>query len=108
MHTHHKSSDPVATIGLDIGKNTFHLVRGAAFLTRNGPGWLSVRQQHFRAGNSRGYRASSASSLQRITEKSAAEPFDGGAPGRSHQAFGYAGRTLRAPERPTHRLGTAT
>jgi len=26
MHTHHKSSDPVATIGLDIGKNTFHLV----------------------------------------------------------------------------------
>jgi transposase len=23
---HHKSSDPVATIGLDIGKNTFHLV----------------------------------------------------------------------------------
>ena len=26
MHTHLKSSDPVATIGLDIGKNTFHLV----------------------------------------------------------------------------------
>jgi hypothetical protein len=26
MHTNHKSSDPVATIGLDIGKNTFHLV----------------------------------------------------------------------------------
>src|SRR5262249_7841569 len=26
MHTHEKSSDPVATIGLDIGKNTFHLV----------------------------------------------------------------------------------
>jgi len=26
MHTHPKSSDPVATIGLDIGKNTFHLV----------------------------------------------------------------------------------
>ncbi len=26
MHTHQKSSDPVATIGLDIGKNTFHLV----------------------------------------------------------------------------------
>jgi transposase len=28
MHTHHhqRSSDPVATIGLDIGKNTFHLV----------------------------------------------------------------------------------
>jgi hypothetical protein len=24
MHTHQKSSDPVATIGLDIGKNTFH------------------------------------------------------------------------------------
>ena len=23
MHTHQKSSDPVATIGLDIGKNTF-------------------------------------------------------------------------------------
>ena len=26
MHTHLKSSDPVATMGLDIGKNTFHLV----------------------------------------------------------------------------------
>ena len=26
MHTHQQSSDPVATIGLDIGKNTFHLV----------------------------------------------------------------------------------
>ena len=26
MHTHHKPSDPVATIGLDIGKNMFHLV----------------------------------------------------------------------------------
>ena len=26
MHTHQKSSDPVATIGLDIGKNTFRLV----------------------------------------------------------------------------------
>ena len=26
MHTHQKSFDPVATIGLDIGKNTFHLV----------------------------------------------------------------------------------
>ena len=26
MHTHQKSSDPVATIGLDIGKNTFHLL----------------------------------------------------------------------------------
>ena len=26
MHTHQRSSDPVATIGLDIGKNTFHLV----------------------------------------------------------------------------------
>jgi hypothetical protein len=26
MHTHLKSSDPVATIGLDIGKNTFHVV----------------------------------------------------------------------------------
>jgi transposase len=26
MHTHQKSSHPVATIGLDIGKNTFHLV----------------------------------------------------------------------------------
>ena len=36
MHTHQKSSDPVATIGLDIGKNTFHLVgldkRGAIAL----------------------------------------------------------------------------
>jgi hypothetical protein len=26
MHTHQRSSDPVATIDLDIGKNTFHLV----------------------------------------------------------------------------------
>jgi transposase len=26
MHTHQKSSEPVATIGRDIGKNTFHLV----------------------------------------------------------------------------------
>jgi len=26
MHTHQQSSDPIATIGLDIGKNTFHLV----------------------------------------------------------------------------------
>ena len=26
MHTHQQSSDPVATIGLDIGKNTFDLV----------------------------------------------------------------------------------
>ena len=26
MHSHQKSSNPVATIGLDIGKNTFHLV----------------------------------------------------------------------------------
>ena len=25
MHTHQKSSDPVATMGLDIGKNTVHL-----------------------------------------------------------------------------------
>ena len=36
MHTHQKSSDPVATIGLDIGKNTFHVVgldkRGAVAL----------------------------------------------------------------------------
>ena len=43
MHTHQKSSDAVATIGIDIGKNTFHLVgldkRGAIVLrtkvTRN-------------------------------------------------------------------------
>jgi hypothetical protein len=26
MHVHQQSSDPVATIGIDIGKNTFHLV----------------------------------------------------------------------------------
>jgi hypothetical protein len=26
MHAHQQSSDPVATIGLDIGKNTFHLM----------------------------------------------------------------------------------
>ena len=26
MHTHVKSSNPVTTIGLDIGKNTFHLI----------------------------------------------------------------------------------
>jgi hypothetical protein len=26
MHAHRKSSDPVVTIGIDIGKNTFHLV----------------------------------------------------------------------------------
>jgi transposase len=26
MHTHQQSSEPVATIGLDIGKNTFHLL----------------------------------------------------------------------------------
>ena len=26
MHTHQQSCDSVATIGLDIGKNTFHLV----------------------------------------------------------------------------------
>ena len=26
MHTHQNSSNPVATIGIDIGKNTFHLV----------------------------------------------------------------------------------
>ena len=36
MHTHQKSSEPVSTIGLDIGKNTFHLVgldkRGAIAL----------------------------------------------------------------------------
>src|SRR2546430_10221757 len=36
MHTHQKSSDAVATIGIDIGKNTFHLVgldkRGAIVL----------------------------------------------------------------------------
>ena len=36
MHTHQKSSDAVATIGVDIGKNTFHLVgldkRGAIVL----------------------------------------------------------------------------
>ena len=36
MHTHQKSSNPVATIGVDIGKNTFHLVgldkRGAIVL----------------------------------------------------------------------------
>src|SRR5262249_59325659 len=36
MHTHRRSSDPVATIGLDIGKTTFHLVgldrRGAIAL----------------------------------------------------------------------------
>ena len=38
MHTHRRSSDPVATIGLDIGKNTFHLVgldkRGAIVMYR--------------------------------------------------------------------------
>ena len=36
MHTHQKSSDAVAVIGVDIGKNTFHLVgldkRGAIVL----------------------------------------------------------------------------
>ena len=36
IHTHQKSSDAVATIGIDIGKNTFHLVgldkRGAIVL----------------------------------------------------------------------------
>jgi hypothetical protein len=36
MHTHQNSSNPVATIGVDIGKNTFHLVgfdkRGAIVL----------------------------------------------------------------------------
>ena len=36
MHTHQNSSNPVATIGIDIGKNTFHLVgldkRGAIVL----------------------------------------------------------------------------
>ena len=36
MHTHQKSRDPVATIGLDIGKTTFRLVgldkRGAIVL----------------------------------------------------------------------------
>ena len=36
MHTHQNSSHPVATIGVDIGKNTFHLVgldkRGAIAL----------------------------------------------------------------------------
>jgi hypothetical protein len=36
MHTHLKSSDLVATIGIDIGKNTFHLVgldkRGAVVM----------------------------------------------------------------------------
>src|SRR5438270_13664451 len=36
MHTHQKSSDAVATIGIDIGKSTFHLVgldkRGAIVL----------------------------------------------------------------------------
>ena len=26
MHTHQRSANPIATIGLDIGKNTFHLV----------------------------------------------------------------------------------
>jgi len=26
MHTHVKSSNPVTTIGLDIGKNAFHLI----------------------------------------------------------------------------------
>jgi hypothetical protein len=39
MHTHQKSSDTVATIGLDIGKNTFHLVglneRGAIAMRIN-------------------------------------------------------------------------
>ena len=38
MHTHQNSSHPVATIGVDIGKNTFHLVgfdkRGAIVLQR--------------------------------------------------------------------------
>src|SRR5215472_17113296 len=36
MHTRQQSSDPIATIGIDIGKNTFHLVgldkRGAIAL----------------------------------------------------------------------------
>jgi hypothetical protein len=39
MHTHQNSSDPAATIGLDIGKNTFHLVgldqRGAIATARS-------------------------------------------------------------------------
>ena len=26
MYTHQRSANPIATIGLDIGKNTFHLV----------------------------------------------------------------------------------
>src|SRR5215468_10002771 len=26
MHIHQRSANPIATIGLDIGKNTFHLV----------------------------------------------------------------------------------
>ena len=42
MHTHQRSSDPVATIGLDIGKTTFHLVgldkRGAMYPA---PAWSS-------------------------------------------------------------------
>jgi hypothetical protein len=44
MHTHQKSSDPVATIGLDIGKNTFHLVgldKRGAIVESGGSGSLN-------------------------------------------------------------------
>jgi hypothetical protein len=34
MHTHQKSSDPVATIGLDIGKNTFRLDKRGTIVMR--------------------------------------------------------------------------
>jgi transposase len=48
MHTHQRSSDPVATIGLDIGKNTFHLVgldkRGAVVMR------IKVSRNSFSAG----------------------------------------------------------
>src|SRR5262249_26377727 len=48
MHTHQRSANPIATIGLDIGKNTFHLVgldkRGAIAISMKLSGIQLVRR----------------------------------------------------------------
>ena len=52
MQTHQKSSQPVATIGLDIGKTTFHLVgldkRGAIAMRRTAGPYILAQGRSLR------------------------------------------------------------
>jgi hypothetical protein len=59
MHTHQKSSNPATTIGLDIGKNTFHLIgldkRGAIAMRMHRVRSRLVRQRSAIINQIRGF-----------------------------------------------------